>query len=265
MNAPVVIAAIDLGPLTPRVLYHAAGFARLLGAALKIVHVDADASPAAHERVLNACQQLGPYQIDFNDCEIVIKPGRVSEIIAREAHRHQARLIVVGSRSRGGLTKLLLGSTSDALLRNATAPILLVPPTDIDIVSIDDHVALTSGPVIAAIDLSEDCPDQLRVASTIAAAGGQPLLLLTVAKSRVTDRAAAQMLRERGHQLDPKRPSAVIVRRGSVVAEIARCAVVEGAGLVVMGLRALKRGRPGDLASAVLHTGRTFVLAVPGC
>jgi len=30
MALPVVIAAVDLGPQTPRVLYHAAGFARLL-------------------------------------------------------------------------------------------------------------------------------------------------------------------------------------------------------------------------------------------
>ena len=51
--------------------------------------------------------------------------------------------------------------------------------------------------------------------------------------------------------------------RKDVAEEISRCASAEGAGLVVMGLRA--RGQPGVIASAVLKTHRAFVLAVPGC
>ena len=73
------------------------------------------------------------------------------------------------------------------------------------------------------------------------------------------------MLRQRAHGLEPRRPAAMIVRRGSVAQEVAHCAETEGAGLVVMGLHASPRSRPGSIVSAVLKTGRAFVLAVPGC
>ena len=90
MALPVLIAAVDLGPQTSRVLYHAAGFARLLDLKLKILHVSADASAAAHERVLNLCLRLSPYQADFTVDDVIVRSGQVSEMIAREAQRQQA-------------------------------------------------------------------------------------------------------------------------------------------------------------------------------
>ena len=263
MAARPVIAAIDLGPLTGRVLYHAAAFARLLVAPLKILHVNGDATDQSRDRILSACLKLGPYQTDFDESQISIRAGRVSDAIAREAHSHDAALVVIGSRRQSAVAKFLLGSTSEAVLRTATTPVLLVPPTDMDIVSIGDRVTLTSGAVIAAVDLSENSDEQLRIAAAIAALGSHALLMMTVAKSRVTDHAASQALRERAHRMTAVKPAALIVRRGTVAKEISRCALVEKSGLVVMGLRARPRCQPGAIASAVLKTGRAFVLAVP--
>ncbi len=247
-----------------RVLYHAAAFARLLGAELRVLHVTADGSPSTRERVRNACLQLGPYQQEFADEQISIRAGRVSDAIAREARAHRAALIVIGSRGHNAVARLLLGSTCDAVLRGAVAPVLIVPPIDMDIVSMGDRVALTCGPVIAAVDLAEDSTAPLALASRVARLGSQPLLLMTVAKSRVSDHTASMALRERAHDLPAiGKPRALIVRRGAVAEEISRCALVEGAGLVVMGLRAGPRGQPGLIASAVMKTKRAFVLAVP--
>lgn len=265
MALPVLIAAVDLGPHTARILYHAAGFARLLGLRLKVMHVSADASATAHERLLKLCLQQGPYQVNFGPADVVVRAGRVSEMIAREAQRERANLVVMGARGHSRVASLLLGSTSEAVLRAAAVPVLLVPPTDMDIVSFGDTVALTCGPVIAAVDLAEHCDDQLRMASVLAHVSGQPLILMTVAKSRVTDRGAGAQLLRRAHGLEPKRPAAMIVRRGSVATEIARCASTEGAGLVVMGLRATPKCQPGSIATAVLKAKKAFVLAVPGC
>ncbi len=259
------MAAVDLGPQTPRILYHAAAFALLLDVKLKVVHVSRDLSDAAHERLRNTCLQKGPYQVDFDRGDVVLRAGRVSEVIAREALRERAALVVVGARGHSSVTTFLLGSTSDALLRAAVTPILLVPPTDIDIVSLGDTAALTCGPVIAAVDLSEHCDEQLRMASLLAQIASQPLILMTVAKSRTTDHRAKLELRQRSQALEPKRPTAIIVRRGQVADEISRCAASEGAGLVVMGLRNHARCQPGSIATAVMKTGKAFVLAVPGC
>jgi nucleotide-binding universal stress UspA family protein len=265
MALPVLLAAVDLGPQTARVLHHAAGFARLLALKLKIVHVAADASDKKKEDVLGACLLQGPYEVDFSPDDIVVRTGAVSEAIAREAHREQATLVVMGARGQGRIAAFFLGSTSEAVLRAATVPVLLVPPNDMDIVNLSDAVALTCGPVVAAVDLAEHCDQQLRLASQLAFLGHQPLILMTVAKSRVTDHDAGVHLRQRAHNLEPCRPTALIVRRGPVAEEIARCASTEGAGLVVMGLRASPKSRPGAIAVAVLKTQKAFVLAVPGC
>src|SRR5688572_26765569 len=262
MSTGCVIAAIDLGPSTARVLYHAAAFAHLIQAPLKVLPVNG-VSVSTRRCVLDACLRHGPYQTDFDDRQIVIRSGRVSDAIVREAAHDKASLVVVGSRGHGGVAKFLLGSTSDAVLRTATTAVLLVPPIDMDIVSIGDEVALTCGPLVAAVDLAEDSHEQLRLASKLAHLGSQPLLLMTVAKSRVSNHDASQGLRERARGLTPVKPASVIVRRGRVATEISRCASVEGAGLVVMGLRAGRRGRPGAIALAVLKTRRAFVLAVP--
>ena len=265
MSLPVLIAAVDLGPQTARVLYHAAGFARVLNLRLKVIHVSADASAAAHERLLHTCLQRGPYQVDFSLADVVVRRGQVSEMIAREAQRDRATLVALGARGHSRVASLILGSTSEAVMRAAVVPVLVVPANDMDIVTIADTVALTCGPVVAAVDLTEPCDHQLLMASRLAHSAGQPLILMTVAKSRLTDHQAVIMLRQRAHGLEPKRPAAMIVRRGTVAAEIARCASSEGAGLVVMGLRASPKCQPGGIASAVLKTNTAFVLAVPGC
>jgi nucleotide-binding universal stress UspA family protein len=259
-----VLAAVDLGPSSARVLSHAAGFARLLSLDLRIVHVVRKAAADNDARVLDFCQRHVPYEIDLTEQNICVANGLVSDAILREARRADARMIVVGSTGRRAMTRLVLGSTSEAVLQGAAVPVLLVPPSDLDIITIGDRTTLHSGPVLAAVDLSEQCDRQLNVAAEMAQTAHAPLLLMTVAPSRVNGQVAGTQLRERGHQMTTK-PRALIVRHGNVVDEISRCARTEGAGLVVMGLRTRPRAKPGVIAAAVLRTNRAFVLAVPGC
>ena len=159
--------------------------------------------------------------------------------------------------------KLLMGSTTDAILQSTRTTTLLVPPNKFDIISVIGDAVLTCGPVLAAVDLAEDCRHQLEAASRLAGIARQPLLIMTVADGPRSDHDASQALRDRAHDLSPVKPTSLIVRRGGVAEEISRCAVKEDAGLVVMGVRQSARGRPGGIASAVLDTGRAFVLAVP--
>jgi nucleotide-binding universal stress UspA family protein len=261
-----VLAAIDLGPSSGRVLYHAAGFARLLSLKLRVLHVTRDTPPAGEQdRVREFCRSHGPYEVNFDEIDIAVAGGLVSEAIVREAIREKARLVVVGSRGHSGMTRVILGSTSEAVLRAATTAVLVVPPTDFDIVNISDRAALTCGPIVAAVDLENACEHQLGMAAALARAGSQRLLLLTVAPQRVSEHAASHRLRERAHTINDANVHALIVRRGDVAEQISLCARAERSGLVVMGLRPHSRGKPGAIASAVLKTNRAFVLAVPGC
>jgi hypothetical protein len=186
----------------------------------------------------------------------------VSEAIHREAIKQHARLVVIGSRGHSQFGALLLGSTCQAVLRSAPAPILVVPPVDLDIVDIGDRARLTCGPVLVAIDLAESADEQLRLAGELARLAGEPLLMMTVASRRLPDHFSATSLRQLAHD-SAVTPHAMIVRHGAVAEEISRCARTEGAGLVVMGLRAKPRGQPGAIASAVIRTNSAFVYAVP--
>jgi nucleotide-binding universal stress UspA family protein len=260
-----VIAAIDLGATSARVLYHAAGFARLWSARLEVLNVSGEEPDFVRARVLDFCTRNGAYEIDPDDLDIVVRSGTVSDTIHREARATSASLVVMGSRSHRGLANLILGSSSQAFLRGAPCPVLLVPPIDLDIVNIGDRASLTCGPVLAAVDPTEDCGHQLQLASELAQLAGQPLLLMTVAPLKLSTDAAGAMLHDRARRMEPLKPQALIVRRGSIAEEISQCAVHEGAGLVVMGLQSRPRGTPGAIATAVLKTNRAFVLAVPGC
>lgn len=54
--------------------------------------------------------------------------GPIWQTILDEAMSYGAQAIVTGTRGRGDLESLILGSTSHALLHHATLPIVVVPP-----------------------------------------------------------------------------------------------------------------------------------------
>jgi nucleotide-binding universal stress UspA family protein len=55
---------------------------------------------------------------------------RVSDIIVREAKKWKADLIVMGTHGRRGFNRMVLGSDAEAVLRNASVPVLMVRSPD---------------------------------------------------------------------------------------------------------------------------------------
>ena len=255
MARPIVLAAVDLRAMTRRVLFHAAGFARLMNADLKIVHVgklDGEAE------AIDQCLAMTPYEAPIEEDDVLLRSGRVSEMIQREAQKLGACLIVIGSRGRSELARFLVGSSGEALLKSARTPVLIVPPHDFDIVSLGDRALLTCGPVLAPVSLASHNEVQLRIGADLAMLAARPLVLMTVAPSRVSDEDAAMELRSRTWEMPVQLQTSVVVRRGNVADELARCVRAEEVGLAVMGLRQHRRIRPGIAADAVLRTGRAF-------
>jgi len=56
--------------------------------------------------------------------------GRISEIIVKEAKKWRADLIVMGTHGRRGVTRMVLGSDAEAILRVTPVPVLLVRSPD---------------------------------------------------------------------------------------------------------------------------------------
>lgn len=60
--------------------------------------------------------------------ETAVAVGNASSEIARFAREKNADLIVVGTHGRRGLVRFLMGSTAEALLRDAPCQVLIVKP-----------------------------------------------------------------------------------------------------------------------------------------
>jgi nucleotide-binding universal stress UspA family protein len=69
-----------------------------------------------------AAEKLASSGVEFETAAI---PGHPATVLLEEATR--AKLVVVGTRGRGTLKGLVLGSVSQALAHHCSAPLLIVP------------------------------------------------------------------------------------------------------------------------------------------
>ena len=142
-----VLAALDLARTTPDVLREARLWARRLSAELILIHVaepDPDfigygAGPesvrlAVAHKFTRAHQRLEALSVELRkeglDATALLLQGATAETILREADRLSADVVLMGTRARGAVRELFVGSVSKEVLRQSTRPVLLIPPRD---------------------------------------------------------------------------------------------------------------------------------------
>ena len=59
--------------------------------------------------------------------KIIVKDGDSGQAIINAAKEYEADVIVMGSHSRRGLEKILMGSVAEKVLRNSTLPLFIIP------------------------------------------------------------------------------------------------------------------------------------------
>jgi universal stress protein A len=145
MTLRKILIAVDESAFAARAANVGFDLARSLGGESALIHVvnpsvDAYAPesgiPAVDllasaqqdaKRLLAALSQrasLQPAPLEF------IAVGHPAAEIAKAAKEWPADVIVIGSHGRGGLTRLLLGSVAEAVMRHAGCPVLVVPAND---------------------------------------------------------------------------------------------------------------------------------------
>jgi len=137
-----VLIATDFSDASERALAYALAIARRYGSTVSVVHAippePRDPIPLEplprelNRRWLEAevqmkhCGEKAP----MNDLKhhLLLKQGAVWDVLASVIQRENVDLMVLGTRGRGGLKKLALGSVAEEVLRLAPCPVLTIGP-----------------------------------------------------------------------------------------------------------------------------------------
>jgi nucleotide-binding universal stress UspA family protein len=135
-----VVVGVDGSPASEAAVAFAFEAAALRGVPLVAVHtwqdllVDATMAPLIDWDVVEAderevlAERLAGWGEKYPDVEVrrLVTRDRPAHALVQESGR--AQLVVVGSRGRGGLAGMLLGSVSQALLHHAGCPVVVTRP-----------------------------------------------------------------------------------------------------------------------------------------
>jgi len=139
-----VILAIDFSESTRRILEAAIEVAKAFSAHLYIIHVAApnpdfvgyEEGPQSERDAVAAHyhqehRELGGFAAEARQQGVastaLLVQGPTVEKLILERERLQADLVVVGSHGRSAILQLVVGSTSEGLIRKAGCPVMIIP------------------------------------------------------------------------------------------------------------------------------------------
>lgn len=138
-----ILLATDFSEASDKAAAYAAAIARRFNSKLEIVHVfdpsvvtsyeEAAVAMPACDRKCIADENLVAFAshlplVGIQTSILSVEGHRPSATILEIAGEHKADLIVAGTESRFGLSRLILGSTAESVLRGAACPVLTVGP-----------------------------------------------------------------------------------------------------------------------------------------
>jgi nucleotide-binding universal stress UspA family protein len=139
-----IICPVDFSASSVRALAHAVALARWYGAQLTVLHVVPTfdpvqvrgdlgepvkvVTPLPRERVLEEMSRSLDLAVISPPATPVAESGDPQTTIVDQAVSRRADLIVMGTHGRRGFKRLLLGSVTESVLREAPCPVLTVQP-----------------------------------------------------------------------------------------------------------------------------------------
>ena len=139
MNAKRILFPTDFSSLGDSALELASSLARDMDAKLLIVHVEEPPSAYAGEfyyglpepeteKLLQTLREVVPTDPRVGYEHLTLQGEPSSEII-RCAKREKADMIVMGTHGRRGLSRVMMGSVAEAVVRRAPCPVLTYKQT----------------------------------------------------------------------------------------------------------------------------------------
>ena len=139
-----ILVTVDFSDLSDDVVAKATSIAAAFSAKLQLLHVAApdpdfvgyDAGPQTtrdavaksfrdqHRQLQVMAEKLRDSGLD---CDAILVKGPYVEKIVSESKRLDADLIVIGAHSKGLVSRVLLGSVSEGVLRKSHIPVMVVP------------------------------------------------------------------------------------------------------------------------------------------
>lgn len=107
--------------------------------------------------------------------EVLVRRGKVGEVVAGLIEEKEIDLLVIGTRGRGGIGKLALGSVAEELLRVAPCPVLTIGPRA-EVASIARRMEFRT--ILFATDFGRAAAKALPLALALARAHQAKLILL---------------------------------------------------------------------------------------
>lgn len=205
--------------------------------------------PSERDRLAHALEDGKRWLSCGPEPEIKVRTGHPAEEILREATPNLYELVVVGARGRRGLTRFLLGSTTERIARHARLPVLIVRGEHHQVQRI---LLCTSGagPGLNVVRFGGQLAQMVGAQATVLHVMSQLPALTPASDGCLEDLEAsaadliAQGTREGQHLqqalsiLDELGvPAEPVVRHGLVVDEVGNEACQGGYDLVVVGAR----------------------------
>jgi nucleotide-binding universal stress UspA family protein len=129
-----ILVATDFSSASKTALLYAMSIARRHTAKLLVVHVSSsqsegnlrDAWRAGQREIMDHFMARRLVGVQH---EMLVKSGEVSAVLSHLSAEYGIDLVVVGTRGRTGVWKLILGSVAERIFRQASCPVLTVGPS----------------------------------------------------------------------------------------------------------------------------------------
>jgi nucleotide-binding universal stress UspA family protein len=291
MQLKSILCPIDFSEFSAAAYQHALSLAEYYKARIVALHVvelwkypfaDYAAHEADYAKFSRALSEGGEVQLqrfvkEYSagglQPELVVHQGNAPNCVLSFAQKESTEVIVMGTHGRRGFDRLVLGSSTERVMRKAACPVLVV--------SNPSHKALGTGPdghhrlnrILYCTDFSNNSERARGYAISLAAEYSAELTLLYVAEAAPDLARAEAIIVERTRELDKlvsetERKNLNVrsaVRFGKPYEEIVRHATEVQAGLIIMTARggdAVDRAVFGSTTYRVIQFGACPVLAI---